>query len=234
MANIPTWAHVSPSSGSGNGTTNWTADANTARNHQRSFDAYYVAGSITRTAHIIQAGADLFINGVNPTSSSDQQGGCTSLYNASNAGGNLSIQGTTNAKKITYSLQSATGHGISGSIAITLPSSYTANSSSTDNGDPISGDPGYNTGAFSFTIPITIPQNPSTEIHGCVIHIVAEGDTASETVIWDVTIVQAAGDAYLFLDKLNNVNDITVNIPAAGTPAQTVAVLSNTSWTITG
>ena len=231
---IPSWAHVSPSSGSGNDTTSWTADANTARNHQRNFDAYYVAGSITRTAHIIQAGAELFITGTNPSSSSDSQGGCTSLYNASNAGGNLSIQGTTNAKKITYSLQSATGHGIAGSIAITLPSSYTANSASTNNGSAISGDPGYNTGAFSFTIPITIPQNSSTEIHGCMIHIVAEGDTASETVVWDITIVQAAADPYLFLDKMDNVNDVTINLSAAGTPAQTMAVLSNTSWTVTG
>lgn len=234
MASIPSWAHVSPSSGSGNGTTNWTADANTARNHQRNFDAYYVAGSITRTAHIIQAGAALFITGNTPTSQSDSQGGGTSQYSASNAGGNLSIQGTTNAKKITYSLQSATGHGISESLAITLPSSYTANSASTSNGAAISGDPGYNTGAFSFTIPVTIPTNDSIAIRGCMVHIVAEGDTASETAVWDITIIQAAGDPYLFLDKMDNVNDVTVNLTAEGTPAVPVTVYSNTSWTVTG
>ena len=50
---IQSWASVSPQSGSGNGSTTWTAQVNTARHTQRSFDAYYTAGSITRTVHII-------------------------------------------------------------------------------------------------------------------------------------------------------------------------------------
>jgi hypothetical protein len=40
------------------------------------------------------------------------------------------------------------------------------------------------------------------------------------------TITQAAGDAYL------TISPTTITIPAAGTPAQSVTVSSNTNWTI--
>ena len=40
------------------------------------------------------------------------------------------------------------------------------------------------------------------------------------------TITQAAGDAYL------TISPTTITIPAAGTPAQSVNVSSNTNWTI--
>lgn len=221
------WAHVSPSSGSGNSSTSWTADANTGRN-QRTTTAQYKAGSITRTANIIQAGAPLFITVTNPAGTSDAQHGGTSTYNASNSGGSLNITGTTNAKKITYSLQSISG--VDGSLAITLPANYTANSNSTVNAANISGDPGA-TAQFAFSIPLTIPANSTVGTLGCLIHIVGE-DANNNTCSWDVTIIETAGDAYLFLNKEDSVDDVTVNLSAAGTPAQTVNVISNTSWTV--
>lgn len=226
---IQNWASVSPQSGSGNGSTTWTAQVNTARHTQRSFDAYYTAGSITRTVHIIQAGSDLYINGSNPQASSDGAGSSTSLYNASNAGGNLTIQGNTNAKKITYETQTVTGHGVEASLAIQLPSSYTANGATTNNGANITGDPGLQ-GEFSFSFPITIPQNASMEVRGCIIHIEAQGDTSSETESWDITIVQAAADPYLWVGKTSQ-TEATVSLNAEG-DAQTLAVYSNTSWTV--
>lgn len=221
------WAHVSPQSGSGNGATNWTGDSNTGRN-QRTTTAQYKAGSIIRTANIIQAGSPVFINVTNPAGTADAQNGGTSTYNAANTGGNLTIQGTTNAVKLTYSIQSI--QGVDGSLSIVLPNSYTANSNSTVNGATITGDPGASA-AFSFSIPLTLPANTTVDTLGCLIHIVGE-DASNNTCEWDVTIIEAAGDAYLYLDKMNNVTDITVNLSAAGTPAQTVNVLSNTSWTI--
>lgn len=221
------WAHVSPQSGSGNSSTSWTADVNTGRSERRT-SAQYKAGSITRTANIIQAGASVFINVTNPPGTSDVQGGGTSSYSAASSGGNLNIVGTTNAKKLTYSLQFISGVG--GQLNISLPANYTANSNSTTNGANISGDPGA-TAAFAFSIPLTIPANSTEGTLGCLVHIVGE-DANNNTCTWDVTIIEASEDPYLFLDKMDSVTDVTVNLSAAGTPAQTVAVYSNTSWTV--
>ena len=75
-----------------------------------------------------------------PSGTPNASGGGTSSYNAPNTGGNLTITGTTNAYKLTYSLSSTSG--VDGSLAIVLPANYTANSNSTANGAAVSGDPG--------------------------------------------------------------------------------------------
>ena len=79
------WAHVNPSSGSGNSSTSWTADANTGRS-ERTTTASYSAGSITRTATIKQAGAPLSILLTSPSGTQNQQGGGSSDASASNTG----------------------------------------------------------------------------------------------------------------------------------------------------
>lgn len=68
------------------------------------------------------------------------------------------------------------------------------------------------------------------EVRGCIIHIEAQGDTSSETESWDITIVQAAADPYLWVGKTSQ-TEATVSLNADG-DAQTLAVYSNTSWTV--
>lgn len=224
------WAHVSPTSGSGTESgfaTNWTADVHTGRN-QRTTSAQYSTGSITRTANIIQAGADLFINVTNPSGTTNAQHGGSSTYNASSSGGSLTIQGTTNAKSLNYTLQSI--QGVDESLALTLPATYTANSNTTTKGANITGDPGQ-TAAFGFSIPLTIPENTTVGTLGCMV-VIEGSDGNGSTVTWNVTIIVAAGEPYLFLNKMDSTTDAIVNLTAAGTPAQTITVFSNTSWNI--
>lgn len=220
------WARVTPSSGSGNQTTSWTAEQNTGRN-QRQTTAYYQAGSISRTATIIQAGSPLYINVTNPSGTQDGNGGGSSQYSTTNSGGTLTIQGKTNAKSLTYSAIGISG--VDDVLALTLPSSYTANSSVTQNGANISGDPGK-ANEFQFSISLTIPQNQTSGTLGCGIMIIGN-DENNSVVTWQVNIIQAAGAAYLWVEKENQTS-VTVNLPYTGTPAQTVDVISNTSWTV--
>ncbi|MBQ5476031.1 MAG: hypothetical protein IIT65_15475 [Lachnospiraceae bacterium] len=56
-------------------------------------------------------------------------------------------------------------------------------------------------------------------------------DENNSVVTWQVNIIQAAGAAYLWVEKENQTS-VTVNLSYTGTPAQTVDVISNTSWTV--
>lgn len=220
------WARVTPSSGSGNQTTSWTAEQNTGRN-QRQTTAYYQAGSISRIATIIQAGSPLYINVTNPSGTPDGNGGGTSQYSTTNSGGTLTIQGKTNAKSLEY-----TAIGISGVddvLQLTLPEYYTANSALTQNRANVSGDPGK-AAEFQFQISVQIPQNQTAGTLGCGITITGT-DGNNSYVSWQVNIIQAAGSAYLWVEKENQTS-VTVNLSYTGTPAQTVDVISNTSWTV--
>ena len=70
----------------------------------------------------------------------------------------LTIEGTTNSSKLTFSLASG------GSLPLTLPATYLANSLTTNNGAAITGDPGA-TQEFPFSIQFTdIAKNPVSRL----------------------------------------------------------------------
>ena len=119
-------------------------------------------------------------------------------------GGTLTITGKSNSSKLTFSLTGAND------IGLVLPASYLANSVTTNNGSAITGDPGA-TQEYAFSITFTG---------------IAENTTISALYSATCDITQAAGDAYL------TISPTTITIPAAGTPAQSVTVSSNTNWTI--
>lgn len=130
------------------------------------------------------------------------------------AGGSVTITGMSNSSKLTFSL---TG---TDNIGLTLPASYTANSVTTNNGAAITGDPG-STQQYAFSITFTgIGENTSISALTSQLTVTANG---AQTATCDIT--QAAGDAYL------TISPSTINLTAAGT-AVSVAVSSNTSWTI--
>ena len=129
-------------------------------------------------------------------------------------GGSVTISGTSNSPKLTFTETGTDG------IGITLPSSYTANSVSTNNGTAITGDPGA-TQQYSFSITISnIAENTTTSAKTSQITVTPDSGTAAVC-----NITQAAGDAYL------TISPNTITIPAAGT-AQSVSVSSNTNWSI--
>lgn len=132
-------------------------------------------------------------------------------------GGTVTINGTSNSTKLTFSLTPDGDHP----LTLELPANYQAAGKTTNNGATIADDPGA-TGSFAFSIVFSgIAEN--TEVNDLVntLKVTAEGGQTANTVI-----TQTAGDPFLEIDK--NV----INLDANGTP-QTINVNSNIKWTIT-
>lgn len=132
-------------------------------------------------------------------------------------GGTVTINGTSNSTKLTFSLIPDGDHP----LTLKLPANYQAAGKTTDNGATIADDPGA-TGSFAFSIVFSdIADN--TDVNDLVntLKVTTEGGKTANTVI-----TQTAGDPFLEIDK--NVIDLDAN----GTP-QTIKVNANIKWTIT-
>lgn len=128
------------------------------------------------------------------------------------AGKVVTISGVSNSAKLTFSLGT-------GELQITLPSTYTANSVSTSNGAAITGDPGTSA-EYNFSIAITVPANESVE---AISRQIIVTDEAGNQDVCLLTL--AAGDPYI------TIAEGTIELDYLGT-AVTVAVESNTTWTV--
>jgi hypothetical protein len=201
------WLVPSKTSGSGNDTVNVTAGAdNTGRNSRQTTMIFKAANCPDVERTVIQAGKPEFVT-IESAKSVDKAGVAT-----------LTITGTTNSSKLTFALASG------GSLPLTLPSSYNANSVSTDNGAAISGDPGASA-EFPFSIAFTsIGVNPTIAARSVQLIVTDDaGNTAT------CTITQAAGDATLSVSP--NSVQLDWNAATAETSAS-FTVTSNTNWTI--
>lgn len=195
------WVTPNKVSGSGDDTVSWTGSVHTGRSSRTTTATFAASGVESKTLTIVQAGATEFVD-IDDTAS------------VAKAGGSVTITGTSNSSKLTFSL---TG---SNNIGLTLPASYLANSVTTNNGAAITGDPGA-TAQYSFSITFTgIGENTTVNALTSQLTVTTNNSTTDTC-----TITQAAGDAYL------TISPSTINIPAAGT-AQSVSVSSNTSWTV--
>lgn len=199
------WANPNKTSGNGNDTVSWSASEHTGR-LQRETDATFSASNVeNKTLHIIQSGKTEFVSFSSATAAVEK------------TGGTLTITGTSNSSKLTFALTGTNG------VGLTLPSSYSANSVNTTNGTAITGDPGA-TQQYTFSITFSnIAEN--TTISSLTSQLTVTPNSGSSAAV-TCTITQAAGDAYL------TISPNTITIPAAGTPAQSVTVSSNTNWTI--
>ena len=196
------WVEPNKTSGSGNDTVSWTGSAHTGRTARQTTATFSASGVESQTLTIIQAGKTEFVS-MDDTAA------------VSKTGGTVTVSGTSNSSKLTFSLTGTNG------IGLTLPSTYTANSVSTSNGAAISGDPGA-TQQSSFSITFTsIGEN--TSISSLTSQLTVT-DNAGHTDT--CTITQAAGDAYL------TISPTTINLTAAGVADNSVTVTSNTSWGI--
>lgn len=195
------WVNPNKTSGNGNDTVSWTGSAHTGRTARQTTATFSASGVTSKTLTILQAGKTEFVT-MDATAS------------ITKAGGSVTISGTSNSSKLTFSLTGTDG------IGLTLPTKYTANSVQTNNGTAISGDPGA-AQQYAFSITFTgIGEN--TTISSLTSQLTVT-DNNGNTATCDMT--QAAGDAYLTIDPT------TINLTAAGT-AVNVTVSSNTSWTI--
>lgn len=195
------WVSPNKTSGNGNDTVAWTGQAHTGRSARQTTATFSASGVESKTLTIIQAGKTEFVT-------------IESTAAVSKDGGTLTITGTSNSSKLTFSLTGTNG------IGLVLPAKYTANSVQTNNGTAIAGDPGA-VAQYAFSITFTgIGENATVGSLTSQLTVTANG---SQTATCDIT--QAAGNAYLTIDPT------TINLTAAGT-AVNVTVESNTSWTI--
>lgn len=162
------------------------------------------SGGIKKSATINQAAAAEFVK-IDPTVS------------VGKGGGSITINGTSNSTKLTFSLTPDKIHP----LTLKIPASYQAAGKATSNGAVIADDPGA-TGGFAFSI-VFSGITANTNINDLVntLKVTAAGGQTANTVI-----TQTAGDPFLEIDK-----DV-INLSANGTP-QTINVNANIKWTIT-
>lgn len=161
------------------------------------------SGGVKKSATINQSPAAEFVK-IDPTASVGKEGGT------------VTIKGTSNSTKLTFSLTPDKTHP----LTLKIPASYQAAGRATHNGAVITDDPGA-TGSFAFSIVFSdIAENANVNDLVNTLKVTASGGQTANTVI-----TQTAGDPFLEIDK--NV----INLDANGTP-QTINVNANIKWTI--
>jgi len=201
------WLVPSKLSGSGNDTVNVTAGAdNTGRSPRSTYMTFKASGVSDVVRQVTQAGKPEYVT-IQSTASVAKGGVAT-----------LTISGTSNSSKLTFSLASG------GTLALTLPSTYIANSAQTDNGVAISGDPGASQ-EYNFSIAFTsIGEN--TTVNDLTAQLIVTDNAGNDSAC---TIMQAAGDATLSVSPSSvqlDWNSYTEDTSAS------FSVTSNTNWTV--
>lgn len=162
------------------------------------------SGGVKKAATINQAAATEFVK-IDSTASVGKEGGA------------VTINGTSNSTKLTFSLTPDKTHP----LTLKMPASYQAAGAATASGATIADDPGA-TGSFDFSIVFSgIAANTSINDLVNTLKVTAAGGQIANTVI-----TQTAGDPFLKIDKA------VINLNANGTP-QTINVNANIKWTIT-
>ena len=194
------FATLNPSTGSGDATVQVTGENYKGRN-QRTVSARVTAGSLTKDVVINQSGLAEYVT-------------LDTTKAVAKEGGTITINGTTNSSKLTFTLDGENA------IELVLPGTYTAGGSSTNNGEAIADDPGAS-GEVTFSISFAdIAANETVEEKVSTVKVAAEGGQEATC-----TVTQAAGDPTL------EVSPLTITLNAAG-DAQQLTINSNTNWTI--
>lgn len=194
------WVKVSPASGSGNATVNVSSTApHTGRKARTSVLTWKAANVDDVVRNVSQAGKPEYVDIDDAASSAS-------------TGQTVTISGVSNSAKLTFSLGT-------GSLNISLPGSYTANSLTTANGAAISGDPGASA-EYNFSIKVTVPANSGTS---AISRQVIVTDEAGHQDVCTLTL--AAGAPYITIEMSS------IELDYQGTPVA-VAVKSNTTWTV--
>lgn len=195
------WLSPDKLSGNGNDTVNVSALSNNTGRNPRSTNVTFSAANcedVVRT--VVQAGK--------PETTTMQ-----STAAATQTGGTVTITGTSNSSKLTFTLGT-------GDLALTLPASYTAAGITTNNGTAISGDPG-SAQEFQFSIAFLVGENTSISAKSKQVIVT---DNAGNTAT--CTLTQAADAAYL------TVTPNSVEIPWDASESKSFTVQSNTNWTV--
>lgn len=137
------WLNISPASGSGDGTVNFSSATNhTGRSARASIATFKASGVTDIPVNVNQAGKPEFVT-------------IDETVTATKAGGNVTISGKSNSSKLAFTLGN-------GALAIELPAKYTANSLDTTNDTAIAGDPGA-AAEYDYSIVIAVLANDDVE-----------------------------------------------------------------------
>lgn len=207
MATIPSYLSWVPKTGTGNTQVKInSASPYTGRvDRSTKVSGRIVGKSNTVTVTVLEKAADEFIT---PS---------VSTFNVSKVGETIHVTGKSNSKLLTFTWK--TNFGIANVTSFKVNSSITAKS-----GTAITGDPGA-TGGYNYDVTIVVPKNGTIEVRSATLEIKGE-DTS---VVKTITITQALGDSYLYLNS-QGTTTATVTIPKGG-GEQTLNVMSNDSWT---
>lgn len=140
----------------------------------------------------------------------------TLLINVAKEGETIHITGKSNSKILTFTWKA--NFGLANVTSFKVNGSTTATS-----GTAITGDPGA-TGEYTYDATIVVSKNETIKVRPATLEVKGE-DTSIKTI----TIIQALGDSYLYLNS-QGTTTATVTIPKGG-GVQTLKVLSNDEWT---
>lgn len=204
MATKPSWLITNPASGgSGNGAIQNSAPEHTGRVARQ--------GTVTVTAAGLETPVTYKVTQSPKVEFVEFNDGVEMAANKT--GGLLTIQGKSNSAVLTFAWVGTVED-------VELPVTYQANGSTTNNGEAIEGDPGAQN-EYDFSIQLSLPANGTVEEIVRTLLVTAEGAQSAQ-----IAIKQAAGDPTLSIEPTE------ITIPQAGTPAVSVQVMSNTTWTI--
>lgn len=207
MATIPSYLSWIPKTGTGNKeiSINSATPYKGRSNRTTEIIGKIVGKSNTVTVTVVETAADEYIT-PNNLSISVAKGGET-----------IHVIGKSNSKILTFKWKS--NFGLSSVTSYKVNSSVTATS-----GVAISGDPGAKA-EYAYDVTIVVPKNETIIVRSAILEI--KGESAS--VVKTITITQALGDSYLYLNS-QGTTAATITILKGG-GVQTLDILSNDEWT---
>lgn len=207
MATIPSYLSWVPKTGTGNAQIKInSANPYTGRTDRSTAISGKIVGK-TNTVKVIvtEKAADEFITPDSLT------------INVAKGGETIHVTGKSNSKLLTFTWK--TNFGLAKVTSFKVNSSTTATS-----GTAIASDPGA-TGEYTYDVTVVVPKNETIIARSATLEIKGEGSTVVKTI----TITQALGDSYMYLNS-QGATTATVTIPKGG-GEQTLKILSNDQWT---
>ena len=207
MATIPSYLSWVPKTGTGNQqiTINSTTPYKGRSDRTTEIPGKIVGKSNSVTVTVVETAAAEYIT---PDGLS---------IKVAKGGETIHVTGKSNSKILTFTWK--TNFGLPAVTSYKVNGSVTATS-----GTAISGDPGAKA-EYTYDVTIVVPKNETIEARYATLEIKGEGSTVVKTI----TITQALGDSYLYLNS-QGTTTATVIIPKGG-GEQTLRVLSNDEWT---
>lgn len=207
MATIPSYLSWDPKTGTGNAQIKINSVSPYTGRVDRStqISGKIVGKTNAVTVTVLEKAADEFIT---PDGSS---------IDVAKGGETIHVTGKSNSKLLTFAWK--INFGMANVTSFKVNDSTTATS-----GTDITGDPGA-TGEYTYNVTVVVPKNETSKARFASLEIKG----VDSTVVKTITITQARGDSYLYLNS-RGTTTATVTIPKGG-GEQTLEILSNDEWT---